>query len=134
MTLATAVLASVLTMLAATAAAAAPVFWKSFRQPVQIEPTRIDINYSTGSAWVTGLNDWRGWGGGRARSTGVAHLNTCVPFCAAGNYKAYRATVTLSKIRSCSGNRRYLDISVAIKAKPTAVWGSDCRGAQVVAP
>lgn len=121
-------------MLAASAGAAAPVFWKSYRQPVAVEPTRIDINYSTGLAWVTKLTDWQGWGGGRASSAGIAHVNTCIPFCAAGNYKAYRATVTLYKIRACGGNRRYLDIRLAIPGKPAAVWGSDCRGAQVVSP
>ena len=121
--------------LAISSSAAAPVFWKNYRQPVAVEPTRIDINYSTGYAWVAKLSEWEGWGSERATGTGVAHVNTCIPFCAAGNYKAYSgATVTLFKVRSCGSQRRYLNIRLQLPGKPGTVWGSDCRGAQIVAP
>jgi hypothetical protein len=133
--LATAVLTTALTVLAISSSpAAAPVFWKNYRHPVAIEPTRIDINYSTGFAWVAKLSEWKGWGSERASSEGVAHVNTCIPFCAAGNYKAYSATVTLYKVRSCGNQRRYLDVQLEIRGKPPTAWGSDCRGAQIVSP
>jgi len=103
---ATVLLATSLAIVAPSPATSAPVFWKNYRQPVKVEPTRINVNYSTGFAWVTRLNGWEGWGGARATSRGVAHLNTCKPYCAAGNYKAYRTRVTLYKIRRCGRQRR----------------------------
>jgi hypothetical protein len=111
-----------------------PIFWKSFGKPVAIEPTRIDIDYGTGAAWADHLTEWKGWGTARATAEGVLHLNTCRPYCAAGNFKAYKGRVTLFKVRSCSGQRRYVDVKIVPEHKPKASWGSDCRGAQVVAP
>jgi hypothetical protein len=131
---ATTLLATSLAIVASSVASPAQVFWKNYRQPATVEPSRININYSTGFAWVTGLNEWEGWSGASATSPGVAHLNICKPNCAAGNYKAFGATVTLYKIRSCGQQRRYLDIKVKVAAKPPTIWGSECRGAQIVSP
>lgn len=119
--------------LVSVAGAATPsqVFWKNYRQPVQIEPTRIDINYSTGFAWATGLTEWDSWGTTKATATGTLHLNTCRPYCAAGNYKAFQGRVTLSKVRPCGSQRRYLNIEIKLPNKPTTGWGSNCRGAQL---
>jgi hypothetical protein len=119
---------------AASAAKPKPIFWKNFGDPVTIEPTRIDINYSTGFAWATKLTEWEDWGTVSATATGVVHLNTCRPFCAAGNYRSHSARITLFKVRHCNGQRRYLDIKVQPKGLPLASWGSDCRGGQVVSP
>jgi hypothetical protein len=111
-----------------------PIFWKSFGKPAAIEPSRIDIDYATGAAWADHLSDWEGWGTARATAEGVLHLNTCRPYCAAGNFKAYRGRVTLFKVRTCGGQRRYVDVKIVPEHQPKATWGSDCRGAQVVAP
>jgi hypothetical protein len=112
------------------------VYWKNYGKPVAIEPQRIDINYSTGYAWATGLEDWKGWGGARAHADGVLHLNTCRPYCAAGHYKAYRGRVTLYKVRRCGRQRRYLDIKTKVisSTRPFSIWGSDCHGAQIRNP
>jgi hypothetical protein len=115
-------------------ASASPLYWKNYRQPAKIEPTRININYSTGFAWATGLDQWLGWGTRRAVASGTLHLNTCRPFCAAGNYKSYEGRVTLFKIRHCGDQRRYLDIKIKRVHQPSVTWGSDCRGAQIKAP
>jgi len=32
------------------------------------------------------------------------------------------------------GERRYLDIKVKVRGRPASIWGSDCRGAQIVSP
>lgn len=111
-----------------------PIFWKSYGKPATIEPTRIDIDYSTGAAWADHLNEWEGWGSARATAEGVLHLNTCRPYCAAGNFKAYRGRVTLFKVRHCKGQRRYVDIKIVPDNQPKATWGSNCAGAQIVAP
>jgi hypothetical protein len=118
----------------ATAIEPKPIYWKSFGKPAKIEPKRIDIDYSTGAAWVDQLTEWEGWGTASATAEGVIHLNTCRPYCAAGNFKAYRGTVTLFKVRFCNGQRRYVDIKILPQGQPKATWGSDCRGAQVVSP
>jgi len=122
--------------LAAPAAATnqKPIFWKSFGKPVAIEPSRIDIDYSTGAAWADHLTEWEDWGTARASAEGVLHLNTCRPYCAAGNFKAYKGRVTLFKVRNCGEQRRYVDIKILPEHQPKATWGSNCRGAQIVAP
>lgn len=117
-------------------AAGGSVYWKSYGKPVGVEPHRIDINYSTGYAWATGLTDWKGWGTRTAHADGVLHLNTCRPYCAAGHYRADKGRVTLYKVRRCGRQRRYLDIKVKVtdSARPVSVWGSDCHGAQIRNP
>lgn len=119
---------------AASAAATAPVHWKNFKQPAAIEPTRINVNYSTGFAWATGLDQWQDWGKKHSFVDGTLHLNTCRPFCAAGNYKAYVGRVTLFKIRMCGNQRRYLDIKIKRTNQPPVSWGSNCLGEQIKAP
>ncbi len=111
-----------------------PIFWKSFGKPVAIEPSRIDIDYGTGAAWADHLAEWEGWGTARATAEGVLHLNTCRPYCAAGNFKAYKGRVTLFKVRNCGKQRRYVDIKILPDNQPKATWGSNCSGAQIVAP
>jgi hypothetical protein len=130
------VLVATLALVVASAAAAPPkpIYWKSYGKPAKIEPKRIDIDYSTGAAWADKLTAWEAWGSASATAEGVIHLNTCRPYCAAGNYKAYRGTVTLFKVRFCNGQRRYVNIKIVPEGQPKATWGSDCRGAQVVAP
>ena len=134
---ATAALAFVLAFAAVSASAATvskPIFWKNFGKPAQVEPKRVDINYSTGAAWVDRLGEWKGWGTARATAEGTIHLNTCRPYCAAGNFKAYKGRVTLFKVRRCGGQRRYVDVKIVPNGQPKASWGSDCRGAQIVDP
>lgn len=126
--------ACALAVSAASAASPKPIFWKNFRQPVEIEPTEVAINYGTGFASGNKLTEWEGWGSVSATASGVVHLNTCKPYCAAGNYKAYKGQVTLFKPRQCSGQRRYLDVKFAFANNKKAAWGSNCAGAQVVAP
>lgn len=135
--IAAAALALALAVAAVSAAAATepkPIFWKNFGQPAKIEPKRVEINYSTGAAWADHLSDWEGWGTARATAEGVLHLNTCRPYCAAGNFKAYKGRVTLFKVRHCGRQRRYVDVKIKPDNQPKATWGSDCRGAQVVDP
>lgn len=117
-----------------SSAAGGQVVWKNYGKPVLVEPERVDITYSTGFAWADHLTEWTGWGSKRAVADGRIHLNTCKPFCAAGNYKAYDGTVVLSKIRGCNGQRRYLDVKVVPKGQPAAAWGSNCKGLQIAAP
>ena len=115
-------------------AASSQVFWKNYGKPVAVEPTRVEIAFGTGFTWANHLSEWSGWGSERAVAEGVIHLNTCKPFCAAGNYKAYKGKIVLSKISGCNGQRRYRDVKVVPKGQPSSIWGSDCRGLQVVAP
>jgi hypothetical protein len=131
------ILALLLALLGASAASAAkpkPIFWKNYGKPVAIEPARVDIDYGTGFAWVSGLTEWEDWGTVSATARGVFHLNDCRPNCAAGHYRSHSARVTLFKVRHCHGQRRYLDVKVQPRGLPLATWGSDCRGAQVTSP
>jgi hypothetical protein len=51
---------------------------------------------------------WRGWNHLRTRGRGLAWINDCIPFCAAGTFHYVRARVTLSKPRLCPDAERYV--------------------------
>jgi hypothetical protein len=50
---------------------------------------------------------WTSFGGATAVATGTDRLNNCTPSCAAGKFRSYPATLTLSKPIACHGERMY---------------------------
>jgi Excalibur calcium-binding domain len=116
-----------------------PVYWKSFQEPIEIEPTRIGVGTGvlSGTFAISSLVDWRGWGTGRAVAEGYARVQSCRPSCAAGRWVKRRAKVVLTKIRAACGPRRYMNIKVVFfnRDQPTfGPVGSDCRGVQSERP
>ncbi|HSS31688.1 MAG TPA: excalibur calcium-binding domain-containing protein [Solirubrobacterales bacterium] len=110
------------------------VYWKPFEQPVEVEPTLIVIGTGTlgGTFRVGSLVEWQGWGTGRAIADGFVRLRKCLPDCIRGRIIKRAATVTLTKVRSTCGKRRYTDIKIAVKNGPEPVigpYGTDCIGA-----
>lgn len=88
---------------AATASGASRTTY--FHQPMTgraaYKPARIEFSDST----FTHIR-WHGWNTRIARGTGRARVNTCNPFCAAGNI--VHGTVTLKMYsRHVVGNRRF---------------------------
>jgi hypothetical protein len=76
---------------------------------------------------------WSGWGAGTASGRGQVRTVVCDPTCAEGRLEYSRATVVLSRVRSC-GRRRfytvakmtYLDPSSRRTLTPSALLWSPC--------
>lgn len=66
----------------------------------QVKPVAISF-CGDGNFYVTGLR-WRKWTRANAVGIGVAHKNTCKPFCAGARFRTFRVRVILSRPRSCS--------------------------------
>lgn len=68
--------------------------------PIVSEPASLvlacaDANYSLERIV------WHGWGGPAASGTATARANDCKPYCAAGHFHSYRATLTADKLVRC---------------------------------
>jgi hypothetical protein len=76
---------------------------------------------------------WSGWGAATASGRGQVRTVVCDPTCAEGRLEYSRATVVLSRVRTC-GRRRfytaakvtYLDPSRRRTLTPSALVGSPC--------
>jgi hypothetical protein len=118
---------------------AAPVFWKSYGNPLEAEPRKMVVSTGvlSGTFALSALVDWRGWGTGRAHAEGYAHLERCRPDCVSGGIVKVKAEVVLTKVRMTCGPRRYLDVAVRFfdqRFRRFGPIGSDCRGVQVKRP
>lgn len=72
-------------------------------------PTQWSSGCLSGSINLDGLV-WQDWGAPTATASGVIHLNTCDPYCLAGNVYDFPARLTVDKIGRCAsplGPRRY---------------------------
>jgi hypothetical protein len=96
-------MAAALALMVATSAAGASRTY--FRQPLTgkaaYKPSRIEFSDAT----LTRIH-WHGWNKRIARGSGRARVNTCRPYCAAGNI--VHGTVTLTMYgRHAVGSRRF---------------------------
>jgi hypothetical protein len=93
-----------LTVAAALATAPQPVFTGCSHVP-QVRPASVVIACADANLYVSGLR-WSRWGSSDAVATGTAHENDCTPYCAAGHFHTYPATLRLSFPVSCVTGRR----------------------------
>ncbi len=64
------------------------------------KPKGILIACGDGSLYMTGMH-WSSWGRKSASGVGTAHLNDCIPFCAAGHFHKYKARIKLTSAHYC---------------------------------
>jgi hypothetical protein len=64
------------------------------------KPSKVLIACGDGSLYMTGMH-WSSWGRKTATGRGTAHLNDCIPFCAAGHFHKYAARIKLSSAHFC---------------------------------
>jgi hypothetical protein len=55
---------------------------------------------------------WHGWGRGTATASASVYANDCKPYCAAGHFHSYPATVTATKLAACGRARVYGRLAV----------------------
>jgi hypothetical protein len=70
-----------------------------------VRPKEIIVACGDANFYFTNLR-WSAWGATRAAATGIAHLNDCKPYCAAGHFHTYRIAVTLTRPQSCKNGSR----------------------------
>ncbi len=100
--------AIVVAILAASAGAASPPPKLAAcvpGSPSTVRPKKIIVACGDANFYFTNLA-WSSWNAKQAVASGIANLNDCKPYCAAGHFHTYRATVTLSRPRSCSDGVR----------------------------
>ena len=49
---------------------------------------------------------WSNWGATATTATGIARVNDCTPYCAAGTFHDYPVSITLTRIGKCKGGPR----------------------------
>ena len=82
-----------------------------------VRPTAVVIACADGNFSFKGVR-WRSWGATDAAGSGTAVLNDCTPYCAAGHFHAYPATIRLSRPVGCrTGRREFSTISWRFTAK-----------------
>jgi len=85
--------------------AGATVRFKGTSGTAQVRPATL---YLTGDGTLTDVHvKWSTWGGGVATGHGTADWHGCTPNCAQGKRHRDPATVRLSQIKTCGGQRYY---------------------------
>jgi hypothetical protein len=87
------------------------VAWISSCGQLLSEPKSIVLACADGNNFLKGLR-WRSWGAVRATATGIATVNDCVPFCAAGHFHLYEVRATATTLRRCGSARYYARVRV----------------------
>ncbi len=86
-----------------------------------VRPRSIVAACGDGNFWFGSLR-WRTWSAAGATAAGSAHQNDCIPYCAAGHFHAYPASVSLAGARRCAGKLELTRISWRFtKAKPAGI-------------
>ena len=70
-----------------------------------VRPKEIIVACGDANFYFTNLV-WASWNATGATAAGIAHLNDCKPYCAAGHFHTYRIAVTLTRPRSCRNGAR----------------------------
>jgi hypothetical protein len=86
-------------------AAVTAVVWTGCAHKPEVRPTSIVVACADANVYVDHIR-WRTWGTRSATGTGMAHVNDCKPYCAAGHFHAFRETVRLSRPVTCTMGRR----------------------------
>ncbi|MFD9334640.1 hypothetical protein ACFWBF_09550 [Streptomyces sp. NPDC060028] len=76
-----------------------PVVVVDCSSQARMRPEAYLLACGDGNNRLVGLR-WDTWGSRTATATGTDMVNDCVPYCAAGRFRAYPVTVTLSDPRA----------------------------------
>jgi len=80
-------------------------------KPKSFVVTCADANF------VVNKVDYSRYGTRSARGTGTASINTCNPNCAAGKFKNYPVSFTLSKVRQCGDVPQFRRLTIRFTGK-----------------
>jgi hypothetical protein len=98
--------------------------------PATVRPKKVIVACGDANFYFTNLA-WSSWNAKHAIGNGIANVNDCTPTCAAGHFHTYRATLTLTRPRSCSnGLREFTRMAWLLHASPPA--GIKPKGSQAL--
>jgi hypothetical protein len=122
-TLAIVALAAATVAVAASGTAAKPAFAPKDCSKPRIEPKTITITCADANFFVK-IRHWAVFNKVEARGKGKAMINTCMPDCASGEFKAYKVKVHLKKPKKTKCNGRkvpvFSKIQIRFKDDPPA--------------
>jgi hypothetical protein len=124
--LALAVALTAVAALAGTAFAATKVYFEAPAGQTVYKPARIEFSDTT----LTKIH-WRHWNARVARGHGRARINTCDPFCAAGNIVHGTAKLAMFKRHTKNGTRWYGCLTGKMRAEGKTYrveWPPGCNG------
>ena len=105
--------------------AAPPPVLVGCERTAHVRPASVVIACADGNFYFKGIR-WRSWGATGAAGSGTAVLNDCTPYCAAGHFHSYAATIRLSRPLTCKGRREFSAISWRFRGtKPRSMPRSD---------
>jgi hypothetical protein len=79
--------------------------------PPTVRPKKVIVACGDANFYFTKLA-WSSWNAKQAVAGGTATLNDCKPYCAAGHFHDYRATLTLTRPKTCiDGQREFTRMS-----------------------
>jgi hypothetical protein len=82
-----------------------------------VRPKEVIVACGDANFYFTNLR-WSAWNATRAVAAGIAHLNDCKPYCAAGHFHTYAIALTLTRPHTCkSGNREFTRMTWRFTAK-----------------
>jgi len=85
-------------------------------------PSTFVVACGDGNYQLRGLH-WRTWGARIATATGWAHINDCVPYCAAGRFHSYPVRLRASRRADCSNGRAYRRLQIIFtQTRPAGIW------------
>ena len=88
----------------------------------KVAPVTVIISCGSANLYADELA-WSSWGGATATATGVMSVNTCDPYCAAGNRAEFPVQLTASSLRNCAyGRPQYTRVKYHFPT-PTTVRG-----------
>src|SRR6185437_7732435 len=70
-----------------------------------VRPKEVIVACGDANFYFTNLR-WSAWNATRAVAAGIAHLNDCKPYCAAGHFHTYAIALTLTRPQSCKNGSR----------------------------
>ncbi len=98
-----------------------------------VRPRQIIVACGDANFYFSNLA-WSAWNAKHAVAGGIAHLNDCKPYCAAGHFHTYKVVITLTLPKTCTnGTREFTRMSWRyLLAKPvgsarTGVRSLPCR-------
>jgi hypothetical protein len=99
--------------------------WINDCGPLVNAPARLTLACADGNYSLAKLR-WRHWGQSVATASGTVLANDCKPYCAAGHFHSYAATVTVDRLTRCNSARYYARLAITYaSARPADIAKRD---------
>lgn len=95
--------------------------WINDCGPLVSAPAQLILACGDGNYLLTHLR-WQHWGRPVATASGTVRANDCKPYCAAGHFHSYAATVTVDHLSRCSSAHYYARLTITYAgARPAGI-------------